>query len=450
MPGANKIMVNEYQSTYNPNTPKIKKQMLSDIGVDSYKNLFSDIPEKYRFPELNLPAPTSELDLKNELSKIANKNSTPGDYSSFLGAGAYRHFIPSVVKQITSRSEFMTSYTPYQPEVSQGTLQAHFEFQSMVCELTDMEVANAGMYDGATSAAEAVLMACRVNKKLKVEIVGTVSPLYTDVITTLTQATGIEISYNNIETILQNNNDEAPACYVIQQPNFLGEISDLGQLKLLSNKNNALLIVISEPMFLSMYQTPSYYNADIVVAEGQPFGVSLAYGGPYAGLFACKKDYIRQLPGRIVGETIDSKNKKGYVLTLQTREQHIKRERATSNICTSVGLIALMSTVYMALQGKKGLKYLSELCYHKSHYAAAKINNLPGFELQTNNFFKEFAISCPIPVKELNKYLHENKIIGGYDISNFIKNGMLLAITEMNSKEEIDNLITLLSQVKTL
>ena len=440
-------MDNQYQSTYTPNTPKIKKEMLSDIGVDSYKDLFSDIPEKYRFPDLNLPSPTSELDLKNELSKIANKNSIPGEYSSFLGAGAYRHFIPSVVKQITSRSEFMTSYTPYQPEVSQGTLQAHFEFQSMVCELTDMEVANAGMYDGATSAAEAVLMGCRINKKFKVEIVGAVSPLYADVIKTLTQATGIEISYNNIETILNNDDDDGPACYVIQQPNFLGEISDLEQLKSLSNKNNALLIVISEPMFLSMYQTPSYYNADIVVAEGQPFGVSLTYGGPYAGLFACKKDYIRQLPGRIVGETIDSNNKKGYVLTLQTREQHIKRERATSNICTSVGLIALMSTVYMALQGKKGLKYLSELCYHKSHYAAEKINNLPGFEIQTNNFFKEFTISSPIPVKELNEHLHKNKIIGGYDVSNFINNGMLLAITEMNSKEEIDNLITILSQV---
>ena len=440
-------MDNQYQSTYTPNTPKIKKEMLSDIGVDSYKDLFTDIPEKYRFPDLNLPSPTSELDLKNELSKIANKNSIPGEYSSFLGAGAYRHFIPSVVKQITSRSEFMTSYTPYQPEVSQGTLQAHFEFQSMVCELTDMEVANAGMYDGATSAAEAVLMACRINKKFKVEIVGAVSPLYADVIKTLTQATGIEISYNNIETILNNDDDDGPACYVIQQPNFLGEISDLEQLKILSNKNNALLIVISEPMFLSMYQTPSYYNADIVVAEGQPFGVSLTYGGPYAGLFACKKDYIRQLPGRIVGETVDSNNKKGYVLTLQTREQHIKRERATSNICTSVGLIALMSTVYMALQGKKGLKHLAELCYHKSHYAAEKINKLPGFQVQTNNFFKEFTISSPVPVKELNEHLHKNKIIGGYDVSNLIKNGMLLAITEMNSKEEIDNLITILSQV---
>ena len=440
-------MGNQYQSTYNPNTPGIKKEMLFDIGVDSYKDLFTDIPEKYRFPDLNLPAPTSELDLKNELFKIANKNSIPGEYSSFLGAGAYRHFIPSVVKQITSRSEFMTSYTPYQPEVSQGTLQAHFEFQSMVCELTDMEVANAGMYDGATSAAEAVLMACRINKKFKVEIVGAVSPLYADVIKTLTQATGIEISYNNIETILNNDDDDGPACYVIQQPNFLGEISDLEQLKILSNKNNALLIVISEPMFLSMYQTPSYYNADIVVAEGQPFGVSLTYGGPYAGLFACKKDYIRQLPGRIVGETVDSNNKKGYVLTLQTREQHIKRERATSNICTSVGLIALMSTVYMALQGKKGLKHLAELCYHKSHYAAEKINKLPGFQVQTNNFFKEFTISSPVPVKELNEHLHKNKIIGGYDVSNLIKNGMLLAITEMNSKEEIDNLITILSQV---
>jgi glycine dehydrogenase subunit 1 len=439
-------MTNHYQSTYTPNTPAIKEEMLKEIGVKSYKELFVDIPEKFRFPELDLPAPTSELDLKNEMSKLANKNSIPGEYSSFLGAGAYRHFIPSVVKQLTSRSEFMTSYTPYQPEVSQGTLQAHFEFQSMVCELTGMEAANAGMYDGATSAAEAVLMACRINKKFKVNIVDGVSPFYIDVIKTLTQATGIEIITQDLNTAL-NASEESTACYVIQQPNFSGEIEDINKLNELSKKNDALLIVISEPMFLSMYKTPNNYGADIVVGEGQPFGVSLTYGGPYAGLFACKKKYLRQLPGRIVGETVDSENVKGYVLTLQTREQHIKRDRATSNICTSVGLIALMSTVYMALQGKVGLKYLSELCYHKAHYAASKISALDGYEILNNNFFKEFTLKCGTDVKKINSYLHENKVIGGYNTSDESKNTMLLSFTEMNSKEEIDRLVTLLSKV---
>ena len=211
--------------------------------------------------------------------------------------------------------------------------------------------------------------------------------------------------------------------------------------------NNALLIVITEPMFLSMYKTPNHYGADIVVAEGQPFGVSLAYGGPYAGLFACKKQYLRQLPGRIVGETVDTDNEKGYVLTLQTREQHIKRDRATSNICTSVGLIALMATVYMALQGKVGLKYLSELCYHKAHYAADKLSKLNGFEVVNNNFFKEFTLKCPTSVKDINSYLHENKVIGGYDLSSESDNHMLLSFTEMNSKDEIDNFINLLAKI---
>ena len=440
-------MNKNYQSTYSPNTAEIKNEMLKEIGVDSYEELFADVPEKFRFPNLDLPSPTSELDLKIEMNKLSNKNSIPGDFSSFLGAGAYRHFIPSVVKQITSRSEFMTSYTPYQPEVSQGTLQAHFEFQSMVCELTGMEAANAGMYDGATSAAEAVLMACRINKNFTVNIVDGVSPLYTDVIKTLTQASGINIEHKDLNNVLTES-DDPPACYVIQQPNFSGEIEDFDKLTKISKLNNALLIVITEPMFLCMNKTPDNYGADIVVAEGQPFGVSLAYGGPYAGLFACKKKYLRQLPGRIVGETVDKDNEKGYVLTLQTREQHIKRDRATSNICTSVGLIALMSTVYMALQGKMGLKYLSELCYHKAHYAAKKISQLDGYEIVNNNFYKEFTVNCPKPVKEINSYLHENKIIGGYDISSKSQNQMLISFTEMNSKEEIDNLINLLSKIK--
>ena len=339
-----------FTSPYTPNTDSDRRVMLDAIGVDSVDDLFSDIPAEHRNPELDLPPPTSELELRREIEAMAAENVTPGSYPSFLGGGSYRHFVPAVVRQIASRSEFMTSYTPYQPEVSQGTLQAHYEFQSMVCQLTGMEVANAGMYDGATSMAEAVLMASRLTRRDRVAVLDTVSPYYRDVLATYVQAPGLRI-----DTISPDDDtlDDDTACLVVQQPGFLGYVEDLEALSRRAHDSGALLIVVADPMSLAMFRPPGDYDADIVVAEGQPMGIAPTYGGPYVGIFACKQRYVRQMPGRIVGRTVDSRGRTGYVLTLQAREQHIRREKATSNICTSVGLIALMSAVYMAAQGRQ-------------------------------------------------------------------------------------------------
>ena len=367
-----------FTSPYTPNTDSDRRAMLDAIGVDSVDDLFSDIPAEHRNPGLDLPPPTSELELRREIEAMAAENVTPGSYPSFLGGGSYRHFVPAVVRQIASRSEFMTSYTPYQPEVSQGTLQAHYEFQSMVCQLTGMEVANAGMYDGATSMAEAVLMASRLTRRDRVAVLDTVSPYYRDVLATYVQAPGLRI-----DTISPDDDtlDDDTACLVVQQPGFLGYVEDLEALSRRAHDRGALLIVVADPMSLAMFKPPGDYDADIVVAEGQPLGIAPTYGGPYVGIFACKQRYVRQMPGRIVGRTVDSRGRTGYVLTLQAREQHIRREKATSNICTSVGLIALMSAVYMAAQGRQGLRHVAELCYHKAHYAASLIQDIPGYSL---------------------------------------------------------------------
>ena len=434
-----------FTSPYTPNTDSDRRAMLDAIGVDSVDDLFSDIPAEHRNPELDLPPPTSELELRREIEAMAAENVTPGSYPSFLGGGSYRHFVPAVVRQIASRSEFMTSYTPYQPEVSQGTLQAHYEFQSMVCQLTGMEVANAGMYDGATSMAEAVLMASRLTRRDRVAVLDTVSPYYRDVLATYVQAPGLRI-----DTISPDDDtlDDDTACLVVQQPGFLGYVEDLEALSRRAHDRGALLIVVADPMSLAMFKPPGDYDADIVVAEGQPLGIAPTYGGPYVGIFACKQRYVRQMPGRIVGRTVDSRGRTGYVLTLQAREQHIRREKATSNICTSVGLIALMSAVYMAAQGRRGLRHVAELCYHKAHYAASLIQDIPGYSLPIGGtFFREFVVRCPKPPEETNRLLLERGIIGGLDVGDQVPNGMLLCCTEVNSREEIDSLANALAEI---
>ena len=434
-----------FTSPYTPNTDSDRRIMLDSIGVDSVDDLFSDIPAEHRNPELDLPAPTSELELRREIEAMAAENVTPGRYSSFLGGGSYRHFVPAVVRQIASRSEFMTSYTPYQPEVSQGTLQAHYEFQSMVCQLTGMEVANAGMYDGSTSMAEAVLMAARLTRRDRVAVLDTVSPYYRDVLATYVQAPGLRI-----DTVPPGDDAlaEDTACLVVQQPGFLGYMDDLEVLSRRAHDRGALLIVVADPVSLAMFRPPSDYDADIVVAEGQTLGIAPTYGGPYVGIFACKQRYVRQMPGRIVGRTVDSRGRTGYVLTLQAREQHIRREKATSNICTSVGLIALMSAVYMASQGKRGLRHVAELCYHKAHYAASLIQDIPGYSLPIDGtFFREFVVRCPKPPEETNRLLLKRGIIGGLDVSNQVPNGMLICCTEVNSREEIDSLARALAEI---
>ena len=437
----------KFSSPYTPNTENDRAEMLKAIGVNTVDDLFKDIPASYLNPELKIPDAISEMELVQEMEDLANLNSVPGEYASFMGSGAYKHFIPSIVNRLALRSEFLTCYTPYQPEVSQGTLQAHFEFQSMVCQLTGMDVANAGMYDGSTALSEAALMACRVTKKQVVSVFDSVSPYYRDVLKTFLDAPGIKIESAKDGNLKVNKNH---ACLIVQQPNYFGYFEDLSKLSDDIHNAGGLLIVVTDPISLGMYKPPADYGADIVVAEGQSMGIATSFGGPYVGLFACKQQYIRQMPGRIVGRTKDTNGNTGYVLTLQTREQHIRRDRATSNICTSVGLIALMSTIYMISQGKQGLKHIANLCYQKAHYAAAKINEIDGYIVHTDKpFFKEFVVSCPMSPKEINKRLLHNKIIGGVDVSNLTKNGMLICVTETNSKDEIDLLVSSLSEIIT-
>lgn len=439
------MVSSNYQSPYTPNTDEDRRQMLEAIGVDSVEELFKDIPEGYTPESLNLPSARSEPELMAYAQQLAATNIVPGEYASFLGAGVYRHHIPAVVRQITSRSEFMTAYTPYQPEVSQGTLQTAYEFQTLICQLTGMEVANLGMYDGSTSMAEAALMAARIKKASRISILDTVSPLYREVLNTYAQAPGLHI---DTVTSDQTELEDGTACLIVQQPNFYGYMHDMSALSKLAHDNNALLIVSADPISLAMFKPPGDYDADIVVGEGQPMGVPPTFGGPYVGLFACKQEYIRQMPGRIVGKTVDTKDRTAYVLTLQTREQHIRRERATSNICTAVALIALMSTVYMSSFGKRGMRHIAELCYHKSHYAANLIKDVPGYSIvMDGTFFQEFVIECPLPPSEINEKLLDYKIIGGLDISEQVPNGMLVCATEVNSREEIERLAHALAEI---
>ena len=434
-------------SPFTPNTEEHRKKMLDAIGMDSVEGLFSDIPEEVRNPDLNLPKAMSELDLRAYAAELSARNVSAGEYTSFLGAGSYWHHIPAVVSSIASRGEFMTAYTPYQPEVSQGTLQVAYEFQSMICQLTGMDVANAGMYDGSTSLAEAALMACRVTRKNKVAILDSTSPLYTEVLDTYVQAPGIALELVKAHNI---SLEEDTACLIVQQPNFFGYLEDMQTLSDIAHDAGALLVVSVDPVSLGMFNPPSEYGADIVVAEGQGIGVPMSYGGPYVGIFACRQEFVRQMPGRIVGKTLDTHGKEAYVLTLQAREQHIRREHATSNICTSVALISLMTTVYLACMGKQGMRKVAELCYHKAHYAASLIENIPGFSiLESGNgvFFREFTVRCPIPPEEINQLLLEKGIIGGLDVSNYLENALLLCVTEMNSREDIENLAKTLREI---
>ena len=424
-----------FTSPYSPNTDADRRLMLDAIGVDSVDELFADIPAQHLNPTLDLPPPMSEFDLKRYFAELAAMNKTPGEYACFLGAGSYRHHIPAIVRQLTSRSEFMTAYTPYQPEISQGTLQTEFEFQTLCAQLTGMDVANAGMYDGSTSLAEAVLMAARVTRRNRVAILDSVSPAYISVLRTYTEAPGIEIDIVSPDITLT----EETACVVAQQPNFLGYIEDMQALADQAHAAGALFVVYADALSMAMFTPPGEYGADIVASEGQALGVPPTFGGPYVGIFACKQSHIRQMPGRIVGRTVDTEGRTAYVLTLQTREQHIRRERATSNICTSVALIALMTTVYMAANGRHGMRQTAELTYQKSHYLASLIGNIPGYSVVDGGvFFQEFAVQCPVEPAALNERLLDYKIIGGLDISDQVENGMLVCATEVNTREEID------------
>lgn len=419
--------------------------MLDAIGVDSVDELFLDIPEASRNPPLNLAPPKSEMELLRYTEELAAMNAVPGDYACFLGAGAYRHHVPAIVRQLTGRSEYVTSYTPYQPEVSQGTLQTEFEFQTLCAQLTGMDVANAGMYDGATSLAEGALMAVRINGGRRVAVLDSVSPTYVRVLETYTRSQGIEIDIVSSDDLILA---EGTACLLVQQPNFFGYMQDMQALSDKVHAQGALFVVYADPVSMAMFKPPADYDADIVASEGQALGVAPTFGGPYVGIFACKQQHIRQMPGRIVGRTVDTEGRLAYVLTLQTREQHIRRERATSNICTSVALIALMSTVFMAANGKKGMRHLAELTYHKAHYLASLIEKIPGYSLPIKDtFFQEFVVQCPGSPSDINEKLLSKKIIGGLDISDQVPNAMLVCATEVNSRQEIEDFAQALAEV---
>ncbi len=439
--------------SYIPHTKAETEVMLSEIGVESIAELFDAVPESHRFPALDLPPPMSELEVTAEMLAISEANDHAQDFAIFRGAGAYHHFIPSVVNHILLRGEFYTAYTPYQPEVSQGTLQATYEYQSMMCALTGMDAANASHYDGATSLAEAITVALEVGrqKRKKIILSHAIHPQYREVVRTYHQGRDIRIigDRGRGEIIdLMEMLDENTAMLAIQYPNFFGQIEDLTALADAVHEVGALLVIVANPMALSLFKSPGELGADIVVGEGQPMGIPLGFGGPYLGYFAIKQKYVRKIAGRIIGETVDADGKRAFVMTLRPREQDIKRERATSNICTNQGLMALSASVYMALMGKNGLRRVGELNYHKAHYAAAQINRLDGYSIDMSKpFFNEFMVACPRPMAEINSALLAEGIIGGYDLGQHyfhLQDHMLICVTETNSKDEIDRLVEIL------
>ena len=447
--------------TYIPISPKERDAMLETIGVKSLDDLFDAIPAKHRFPELNLPPALTEMEAMDELSGLAQANeNVREDLISFLGAGMYNHYIPSVVDHILRRGEFYTAYTPYQPEISQGTLQAIFEYQSLMAALTGMDVSNASHYDGATATAEAVSLAHAQfrGKRKKVVISATVHPQYRAVIRTYSQGMDIEVAGDDPNANLDTNPndlakiiDDNTSLLIVQYPDFFGRIYDYTKLIEAAHAKGALVCVVANPTALAMFKTPGSMGADIVVGEGQPLGIPMWYGGPSVGFFTTRKNMVHKMAGRLVGETMDNRGQRAYVLTLTAREQHIKRERATSNICTNQGLIALGTAVYLSVLGKKGLRQVADLCYQKAHYAAAELSKIPGMGLCfTEPFFHEFALCVNRPVEEVNAHLLDHGILGGYDLGQdypALKDHMLVAVTEMNSKEDIDMLVEVLLEV---
>jgi glycine dehydrogenase subunit 1 len=447
--------------TFIPTSPFERDAMLKTVGVKSLDDLFDAVPKKHRFPALNLPPALTEMEAASLLSEMASSNENVREHMiSFLGAGAYNHYVPSVVDHMLRRGEFYTAYTPYQPEISQGTLQAIFEYQSLMSNLTGMEVSNASHYDGATATAEAVNLAYAQfrGKRKKLVISPSLHPQYREVIRTYTQGMGVETAdvaaadqTSGPDSLIQHI-DENTMIVIVQYPDFLGRIYDYKKLIDVAHEKGALVCVVANPTALLMLKTPAEMGADMVVGEAQPFGIPIWYGGPYLGFFTTKKSYVHKMAGRLIGETIDARGQRAYVLTLTAREQHIKRERATSNICTNQGLLALACCVYMASLGKTGLQEVANLCYQKAHYAATELAKVRGFRVPFKEpFFHEFVLQCPKPASEVNQYLLENQIFGGYDLGNdypSLKNHLLIAVTEMNSREEIDTLVEVLKEMK--
>jgi glycine dehydrogenase subunit 1 len=433
--------------------------MLHHVGLNSAAELFDSVPEDLRLSrDLDTTNALSEIELLSGFEELAARNQG-AQRTSFLGAGAYQHYIPTIVDHIISRSEFFTAYTPYQPEISQGTLQTIFEFQTLVCQMTGLEVANASMYDGSTALAEAVLMAERVTKRSKVVACGAIHPEYLEVITTYVQHAGIELAHAPVDSETGQASDpkdlldDKVAALVVQSPNFFGCVEDVTALAEKAHSVGALLIVaITESISLGLLKSPGACGADIVVAEGQSFGVPLSFGGPYVGLFATREKYARQIPGRLVGEAYDKEGRRGFVLTLATREQHIRREKATSNICTNEGLIALAATVYLETMGRRGIQEVAMQCAQKAAYAAKRISKLEGFSIPLKGpRFNEFVVRASVPAKELlSRLASKRNITGGFALSRYYPerpNEFLVCVTEMNSRSQIDGLIEALNSL---
>lgn len=427
---------------YIPMTTADRDEMLSTVGAASIDELFRDVPAFAQTEGLpGVPTSLSEQELVHDLQQLAGENVPAGGLAFFRGGGAYRRFTPAVVDEIIRRGEFLTSYTPYQPEASQGTLQAAFEFQSMVCALYGMDVANAGLYDGASALAEACLMACRVTGRSQILLADGINPRYREVIETYALPQGLSVDIaSESEPLLSPEH----ACLVVQSPDYYGRIVLVDDVPAtLCHANGSLLVVSADPMSLGLLRPPGELGADIAIGEGQSLGLPLSFGGPYVGLFAARSEFVRQMPGRLVGQTLDVDGRRAYVLTLQAREQHIRRERASSNVCTSEQLIALAVTVYLSSMGREGLAQAARACYDKAHYAAQAISQLPGWRLAYPGapFFSEFVVECRHPFVNVNRFLRWRRIIGGLDVSNEDGPRMLLCVTETNTREEIDRLV---------
>lgn len=441
---------------YIPNTKDDEKEMLKAIGVDSVKDLFSDIPEDVKLNrDLDLPESMSELEVSNYLTKLANLNTTTNDLTCFLGAGAYDHYIPSIIGNIISRSEFYTSYTPYQAEISQGTLQYIFEYQTLIADLTGMDVANASLYDGGTAVAEAAFMASSITRRDEIVISKTVNPSSREVLKTYAHLQGIKVievdhkeGVTNLDELQKHVTDKT-AGVIVQSPNFFGIIEDTKAVEEIAHSQKKTMLITSvDPISLGILKTPGSLGADIVVGEGQALGIPLQFGGPYLGFIATTKKHMRKLPGRIVGETIDEDNNRAFVLTLQAREQHIRREKATSNICSNQGLNTLAATVYLTTLGKKGLKEVAEQTTQKAHYAFNEITKSGKYKpVFDKPFFKEFAVTSTLNPEKVNEELARESILGGYSLEKDypqIENGILYAVTEKRTKEEINHLSSVL------
>ena len=450
------VKVKEYkQYPYIPATHEDEQKMLKACNVSSIDDLFSDVPDDLKLNrDLNLDESKSELEVSEIITKMADKNID--DLTCFLGAGAYDHYIPSLIKSITSRSEFYTAYTPYQAEISQGTLQSIFEFQSMIAEITKMDIANASMYDGATAAVEACIMAVGKTRRNKIVVPKTVHPETRQILKTYLQFKDVEVvevdydreygttDLNKLKEVV----GEETACILVQNPNFFGVIEDVDEIGSIARDNKAMYVMSVNPITLSILKSPGEVGADIAVGDAQPLGNSLNFGGPYVGFLAIKSGLIRKMPGRVVGQTVDADGKRCYALTLQTREQHVRREKATSNICSNQGLNALIASIYLATMGKKGYQEVAMQNMQKSHYAYKKFDESKNFEpVFKGKFFNEFVVKSPMPVDELNEKLLENKILGGYDLGKDyeeLKGCVLMCVTEKRTAKEIDNLVNLM------